>query len=76
MYRYLVCNADRHLIPLKDEIRFTENYAALVHYRYDGIRIEIDEAQPSRRRGPASGETYAGRGLYRGQKQHPGTYEQ
>lgn len=44
MYRYLVRNADRHLIPLKDEIRFTENYATLVHYRYDGVRIEIDDS--------------------------------
>ena len=44
MYRYLVRNADRHLIPLKDEILFTENYATLVHYRYDGVRIEIDDS--------------------------------
>lgn len=44
MYRYLVRNGDRHLIPLKDEIQFTENYATLVHYRYDGVRIKIDYA--------------------------------
>lgn len=44
MYRYLVRNADRHLIPLKDEIRFADNYATLVHYRYDGVRIEIDDS--------------------------------
>lgn len=43
MYRYLVRNADRHLIPLKEEISFTDNYATLVHYRYDGVRIEIDD---------------------------------
>ena len=35
MYRYLVRNTDRHLIPLKDEIQFTENYATLVRDRYD-----------------------------------------
>ena len=42
-YRYLVRNGDRHIIPLKDELLFTEHYVTLVHYRYDGISVKIDD---------------------------------
>ena len=42
MYRYLVRNGDRHVVSLKDEILFTENYVCLVNYRYEGINIVMD----------------------------------
>lgn len=44
MYRYLISKGDKSLISLSDEIRFTENYITLVNYRYEGIKVDIDNA--------------------------------
>ena len=44
MYRYLMQNGDRRLIPLKEELRFTDNYISLVNYRYKGITVRIDDS--------------------------------
>ena len=44
MYRYLISKGDKSLISLSDEIRFTDNYITLVNYRYEGIKVDIDNA--------------------------------
>lgn len=42
MYRYLVINADKHLVPLQEEISFTRQFAELLKYRYKGVDVTID----------------------------------
>ena len=44
MFRYLVHNGNKHLVLLSEEIRFTDNYVSLIHYRYDGIRVCVDDS--------------------------------
>lgn len=42
IYRYLVSNAAKSLVPLKDEIAFVSDFTALVMHRYSGISLAID----------------------------------
>ena len=44
MYRYLMQNSNKHVVSLKDEILFTENFITLINYRYEGIMVEIDDS--------------------------------
>lgn len=47
MYRYLVVNADTHMVSLSEELAFTNEYARLVSYRYTGVVISMDAALSS-----------------------------
>lgn len=44
IYRYLMRNSNKHLVSLKEEIQFTENFITLIKYRYEGISVDIDES--------------------------------
>lgn len=44
LYRYMVNNCNRGIVPLEDEIEFTNNYIILINYRFKGISISIDES--------------------------------
>lgn len=43
VYRYLVTNGVKNLVPLKDELSFVNDYSRLVSYRFFGVEITIDE---------------------------------
>ncbi len=43
VYRYLVTNGVKNLVPLKDELSFVNDYSRLVSYRFSGVEITIDE---------------------------------
>jgi hypothetical protein len=44
MYRYLVVKADTHIVPLSEELAFTNEYICLVKYRYTGVAILMDSS--------------------------------
>ncbi len=44
LYRYLVINGKKNIVPMKDELSFVKSYLELVQYRYSGISYHIDPA--------------------------------
>ena len=50
MYRYIITNLDRNLIPVRDEIKFLESYLYLMQVRHVGgvvtnISLELKECK-------------------------------
>ncbi len=43
IYRYLVMNGAKTIVPLKDEIAFVKEYVRIAQYRYSGIYVRIDD---------------------------------
>lgn len=43
IYRYLVANADKHIIPLKEEMAFTREYIEITQFRYSGISFILKD---------------------------------
>lgn len=43
IYRYLVANADKHIIPLKDEMAFAREYIEITRFRYSGISFLLKD---------------------------------
>ena len=41
IYRYLVSNTERHLVPLNAELDFTRDYIDMLRWRYQGVTAEI-----------------------------------
>ena len=47
VYRYVVANRNRELIPLMDEIRFLEKYHSLLQLRFgDAVRLDLPPLTP------------------------------
>jgi hypothetical protein len=47
VYRYVVANRNRELIPLAEEIRFLEKFHSLLRLRFgDGVRLELPALPP------------------------------
>ena len=44
IFRYISSVAGKHYVPLKDEIRFTEDYINLIAVRYEGISFNISDS--------------------------------
>lgn len=40
IYRYLVSNTERHLVPLNAELDFTRDYTDMLQWRYQGVSVE------------------------------------
>ncbi len=48
IYRYMLVNSKRDMIPLEDELRFLNSYIFLIENRFgEGVQFEIDVARPS-----------------------------
>ena len=43
VYRYLVTNAAKNVVAIKDEITFARHFANLLQHRYSGISLVIDD---------------------------------
>ena len=43
VYRYLVTNGVKNLVPLRDELSFVNDYSTLVSYRFSGVEITINK---------------------------------
>ncbi len=44
VYRYLVMNGTKNVVPLKEELSFVNDYAHLMEVRYSGVFVSIDNA--------------------------------
>lgn len=42
VYRYLVTNGSRAVVPLQEELSFVKDYMSIATYRYNGISFDID----------------------------------
>ena len=43
MYRYIVSNGNKSVVPIKDEIAFVQDYVNLIRFRYSGVFVSLDE---------------------------------
>lgn len=43
IYRYLVTNGSKSVVPLKEELSLVDDYVSLIQYRYSGITVSVDE---------------------------------
>ena len=43
IYRYLVTNGSKSVVPLKEELSLVDDYVSVIRYRYSGISVSVDE---------------------------------
>ena len=47
IYRYLVTNGSKSVVPLREELALVNDYANLIQYRYSGISVFVEEGLSS-----------------------------